>query len=73
MLLCGNIAMFDPRHPERSQVHKILHFLLKTEYLNVAKGEVTHGGWKFKSAFMDVLIWLPQRLYITTIAIQDLC
>ena len=50
-----------------------VHFLLKTDSLNAAKAEVTHGGWKFKSTFMDVLIWSLLRLYITTITIQDLC
>ena len=35
---------------------RLLHSLLKIDSLNVAKGEVTHGDWKFKSAFMDVLI-----------------
>ena len=55
-VLCGSKANFDTRHLQGQKYTRLLHSLLKIDSLNVAKDEVTHGDWKFKSAFMDVLI-----------------
>jgi len=49
-------VMFDARHPEKSTVHKIATIPIKKDSLNAVKGEVTHGDWKFRSVFVDVLI-----------------
>ena len=69
-MLCGNVAQFNARHPERDRVYNVTT-LRVTSFLSVVLKEGMHGHLMFKTVFMVALIWLPQRQFIIQIAIHD--